>query len=124
MWRHIGLPARFGRAHLSRRFKNRQIVRTAGAPLDGTAVSNCDINFSLEGGMMHMVAQKPQQQSAAVARIPRSCWGALLDRHACPMPPDSGCDVPLRRYTDVFLQNIVKFQDIIRTIEGKSPAAA
>merc|ERR1711924_469239 len=49
-------------------------------------MGNCDINFSLEGGMMHMVAQKPQQQ-----------------------------------YTDVFLQNIVKFQDIIRTIEGKSP---
>jgi translation initiation factor 3 subunit L len=70
------------------KFKNRQIVRTAGAPLDGAAVSNCDINFSLEGSMMHMVAQKPQQQ-----------------------------------YTDVFLQNIVKFQDIIRTIEGKPIAA-
>merc|ERR1712072_1523886 len=44
------------------KFKNRQIVRNSGAPLDGAAVSNCDINFSLEGGMMHMVAQKPQQQ--------------------------------------------------------------
>ena len=47
-----------------------------------------------------------------------------MDRHAYPMPLDSGCDVLMRRYTDVFLQNIVKFQDIIRTIEGKSPAAA
>merc|ERR1712072_661358 len=43
------------------KFKTRQFVRTTGAPLDGAAVTLSDINFSLEGGMMHMVAQKPQQ---------------------------------------------------------------
>jgi translation initiation factor 3 subunit L len=73
---------------MSYKYKTRQIVRTNGAPLDGAMVNCSDINYSLDGTMMHMVAQKPQQQ-----------------------------------YTDVFLQHIAKFQDIIRTIEGKSAAA-
>jgi translation initiation factor 3 subunit L len=67
------------------KYKTRQ-VQQAGPLFDGMSVSQPDVSFTLDGSMMHMVAQKPQKQ-----------------------------------YTNIFLQQIVKFQDIIRSIEGKPP---
>jgi translation initiation factor 3 subunit L len=67
------------------KYKTRQLVQNIhGPPLEGVSTSCSDINYTLDGNMMHMIAQKSQKQ-----------------------------------YTDIFLQQIVKFQDIIRTIEGK-----
>merc|ERR1711900_121088 len=68
--------------------KSWQLVHAEGAPLTGAMTDCSDIDFSLEGGMMHMRAQKYQKD-----------------------------------YTELFLQQIDKYKDIVAQIEGTASVA-